>query len=121
MTDFNYYSLIERESTFPMPSLTIILLCALHFCFSAYYVFSISFPVDFHFVLLFHERYNNVLMFKIISKPLFITVLAYSLNKALSLEIIIIMTFIFYFVSPTIICIILLEFSLFYVSPKHSV
>ena len=82
VTDFNYS--IDREGKYFSDALHV---CALHFCFATYYVFSISFPVDFRFVLLVLEKYNICLWFKIISKPLSFTAFAYSLNKALSLEI----------------------------------
>ena len=59
VTDFNYN--IDRERKFQGPLLQ---LCALHFCFAAYYVLSISFPVDFRFVLLFLEKYNYVYALK---------------------------------------------------------
>ena len=74
VTDFKV--VIEGENIFPMPSL----IYALHFCFAAYYVFNISFPVDFRFVLLFLEKF--VYGLKPSQKlPLSISVLADSFNK----------------------------------------
>ena len=58
MTDFNYS--IYREGKYFSKAL--LQLCALHFCLAAYYVFSISFPVHFRFVLLFLEKYNKFMV-----------------------------------------------------------
>ena len=44
---------IETENVITMPSVA----TALHYCFASYYVFNISFPLDFRFVLLFLEKY----------------------------------------------------------------
>ena len=68
MTDFKV--VIEGENIFPMPSL----ICALHFCFAAYYVFNISFPVDFRFVLLFIELINYTILCRCIISSLLLCI-----------------------------------------------
>ena len=44
---------IEKTNLLQMPSVS----TAIHFCFASYYVFNISFPSDFKFILLFLEKY----------------------------------------------------------------
>ena len=67
---------IEADNVFPMPTLV----SALHYCFAAYYVYNISYPPDFRFVLLFLESY--VYGLKPSQKlPLCITVLMDALDK----------------------------------------
>ena len=44
---------IEKDNVLPMLSLS----TAIHFCFSSYYVFNISFPPAYKFILLFLEKY----------------------------------------------------------------
>ena len=44
---------IEKQNIMSMPNVT----TALHFCFSSYYVFNISFPFSFKPILLFLEKY----------------------------------------------------------------
>ena len=44
---------MESENIMPMPSMV----DALHYCFASYYIFNISFPPDFHLILLFLEKY----------------------------------------------------------------
>ena len=45
--------IIEEDNVFSMPSLV----AALNYCFATYYVYNISYPPDFRFVLLFLESY----------------------------------------------------------------
>lgn len=75
-TDFKV--VIETDNVLSMPSVV----TALHYCFSTYYVFNISFPPDFRFVLLFLEKY--VYGLKPSQKlPMCVTVLINSLEKVL--------------------------------------
>ena len=68
----------ETDNVLSMPSVV----TALHYCFADYYVFNISFPPDFRFVLLFLEKYVNGL--KSFQKlPMCVTVLIDSLERVL--------------------------------------
>ena len=70
--------IIERENVLPMPSVA----TALHFCFSAYSVFNISFPQTPSLIVIFLEKY--VYGLKPSQKPpLSATVLYDSLQKVL--------------------------------------
>ena len=60
----------------PMPSV----IDALHYSFSSYYVFNISFPPDFHLLLLFLEKYVYGLKSSM-KVPLSISILYDSLEK----------------------------------------
>lgn len=75
-TDFKV--VIETDNVLSMPSVV----TALHYCFPSYYVFNISFPPDFRFVLLFLEKY--VYGLKPSQKlPMCVTVLINSLERVL--------------------------------------
>lgn len=67
---------IEGDNVMSMPSVV----TALHYCFATYYVFNISFPSDYRFVMLFLEKYINML--KPSQKlPMCVSTLIDSLNK----------------------------------------
>ena len=68
--------IIEYENILPMPSV----MDALHYCFACYYVFNISYPPEFHLVMLFLEKY--VYGLKSSQKlPLSVSILYDSLQK----------------------------------------
>ena len=72
--------LIESDNVIPMPSV----LTALHYCFAAYYVFNIAFPLQYHLILLFLEKY--VYGIKPSQKtPIIVSALIDSLDKVLLL------------------------------------
>ena len=51
LSDINV--VLEKVNIIPMPSV----LTAVHFCFALFYIFNISFPPEFKFILLFLEKY----------------------------------------------------------------
>ena len=72
--------LIESDNVIPMPSV----LTALHYCFAAYYVFNIAFPLQYHLILLFLEK--HVYGIEPSQKtPIIVSVLIDSLDKVLLL------------------------------------
>ena len=72
--------LIESDNVIPMPSV----LTALHYCFVAYYVFNIAFPLQYRLILLFLEK--CVYSIKPSQKtPIIVSTLIHSLDKVLLL------------------------------------
>ena len=72
--------LIESDNVISMPSV----LTALQYCFAAYYVFNIAFPLQYHLILLFLEKY--VYSIKPSQKtPIIVSALIDSLDKVLLL------------------------------------